>query len=403
MPKNDTKRVLMLVENNSFRKDVRVRQEAQALIQAGYHVSVICPAMCGQSFHEVLNGVNIYCYPTPYQGRGFLSYAFEYGYSLLAMFFLTIYLYIREDFHIIHAANPPDTAVFIAAFYKLFRKKFVFDHHDLAPEIYKVRFGDQKKVDRLVYQILVYLEKLSCKVADHVIATNQSYKFIEMERDRISSERITIVRNGPDLDRLKPVAPISELQQLGRTVIVYLGIMGFQDGVDHLLNALYLLAGDLGRTDFFCVIAGGGDALPSLKIQAEQLGLNNFVMFTDFVESEDVSKYISTAEICVAPEPSNALNDHSTIIKISEYMALGKPIVAFDLPEHRITAQDSALFAQPNDDLDFARKIAALMDDPEQCKRMGLSGRERVEKELAWSHQTIYLLEAYKKIINTKL
>jgi glycosyltransferase involved in cell wall biosynthesis len=401
--KKDIKRILMLVENNPFRRDVRVRQEAQALIYAGYQVSVICPAASGQSFHEVFNGVDIYCYPSPYQGKGFLSYIFEYSYSLLSMFFLTMYLYVCRGFDIIHAANPPDTAVFIAVFYKLLGKQFIFDHHDLAPEVFKVRFDTEKKLNHFIYQILIYMEYLSCMFADHVIATNQSFKLLEMERDNVPGERITIVRNGPDLDRLRLVDPISEIQQKGKTIIVYLGIMGFQDGVDHLLKALYHLVNDLARNDFYCVIAGGGDALPSLKLQTEQLGLIDFVMFTDFIEPENVFKYISTAEICVAPEPSNLLNDRLTVIKISEYMALGKPIVAFDLPEHRVTAQDAALFACPGDDLDFAQKIVTLIDDPEQCKKMGQVGRERIEKELAWSYQKKYLLEAYEKVIKAKV
>ena len=293
--KYNVKRIIMLVENNSFRRDVRVRQEAQALIRAGHHVSVICPGTKGQPGHEVFNEVNIYYYPSPYQGKGFLSYIFEYGYSLVAMFLLTIRIHIREGFDIIHAANPPDTTFFIAAFYKIFGKQFIFDHHDLAPEIFKVRFGTQRKIKLLVYLVLIYLENLSCKLADHIIATNQSFKLIEMERGKVPSEKITIVRNGPDLDRLKPTDPISEIKQIGKTVIVYLGIMGFQDGVDRLLNALYLLFNKLERKDFLCGIAGGGDALPSLKTQADLL------MFTDFIEPEKVSNYISTAEICVAP------------------------------------------------------------------------------------------------------
>lgn len=396
--KNYQIRVLMLVENNTYLKDIRVFQEANALYKAGYQVSVICQSNPGHPLHEKLGDINVLAYPSVPSKGGFLSYLFEYSYSLIAMFILSFIVLCKPGFDIIHAANPPDTAVMIAAFYKLFGKQFIFDHHDLAPEIYKVRFGDQKKANRMVYQILLLLEKLSCQLADHIITTNQSYKLIEIERNQIQFDRITIVRNGPALDRLKLVSPIPEIQRMGKIIIVYLGIMGFQDGVDHLINALYLLVNDLARNDFFCVIAGGGDALPSLKIQANQLGLNNFVMFTDFIDPENVSKYISTADICVAPEPSNELNDHSSMIKISEYMALGKPIVAFGLPEHRITAQDSALFAHPGDDFDFAKKIVTLMDNPEQRIRMGQSGRERIENELAWSHQIKYLLEAYKKV-----
>lgn len=403
MQKHKNRRVLMLVENNPFRRDIRVRQEAYTLVQAGYCVSVICPAVQGHPFYKVYQGVHVYSYPFLFQGKGFLGYIFEYGYSLISMLLLTLYVFIREGFDIIHAANPPDTAVFIAVFYKLFGKRFIFDHHDLAPEIFMVRFSNQKKLNKLVYQLLIELERLSCKFADHMIATNQSFKTIEMERHHVPGDRITVVRNGPDLDRLKPVAPLPGIQQPGKTIIVYLGIMGFQDGVENLLNALHLLSNKFNRNDFYCVIAGEGDALPSLKMQAELLGLNKYILFTGFIEPENVSQYISSAEICVAPEPSNSLNDRSTIIKILEYMALSKPIVAFDLPEHRVSAQDAALFASPGNDLEFAQNIITLMDNPLKRNKMGQAGRARIEKELAWSHQRKRLLEAYEKVFRDPL
>lgn len=393
------KHVLMLIENNPLRRDVRVRQEAEALIQAGYRVSVISPGIPGQGFHETFNGIDLYSYPSPYQGRGFVGYAYEYGYSLAVMFALTTFLFFRRGFDVIHAANPPDISVFIGMFFKLFGKKYVFDHHDLSPEIFKVRFGTEKRITLLVYRILLFLERLSCRVADRVVATNQSYKSIEMNRTGIPAEKIAVVRNGPALERLKPVEPSPGLQRAGKTTLVYLGIMGFQDGVDHLLDALHLLVQELKRMDFFCVIAGGGDALPSLKEQTSRLGLDEFVIFTGFVEPDQVAAYISAADICVAPETSSPLNDHSTIIKILEYMALGKPIVAYDLPEHRISAQGAALFAPSGNDLDFARKIAALMDDPIQRDRIGRVGRERIEKELAWTHQARHLVATYADMI----
>jgi glycosyltransferase involved in cell wall biosynthesis len=394
----DQMRVLMLVENNTYLKDVRVIQEATSLTKAGCQVSVICQSNLGRPWREVVDGVNVLMYPSPPSKGSFLAYVWEYGYSLIAMFFLSFFVLWQPGFDVIHAANPPDTAVIIAAFYKLFGKQFIFDHHDLAPEIYKLRFGSQKKTNRLVYQILVYFEKLSCQLADCVVATNQSFKLIEMERDHISGGKITIVRNGPALERFKPEDPILEIQQTGKMIIVYLGIMGFQDGVDHLLGALHNLVNKLGRSDFLCVIAGYGDALPSLKDQANQLGLNDFVLFPGFIEPGNVSRYISTAEICVAPEPSNILNDRSTIIKIMEYMAIGRPIVAYDLPEHRVTAGNAALYARQNDELDFAQKIATLMDDYEKRKELGLIGLDRVKNELAWAYQEKQLLAMYDRL-----
>ncbi len=388
----------MLVENNPFWRDVRVRQEAQSLMDAGYAVSVICPGMTGRKFHEEMSGIHIFTYPPPYQGRGFFGYAFEYGYSLLAMFLVTLNVFAQRGFDIIHAANPPDTAVLIAIFYKLFGKRFVFDHHDLSPEIFSLRFGSKKGAARFIHRILVFLERLSCRVADHVITTNQSYKNIELQRSKIPESAITIVRNGPDLERLRLVEFPPELRRAGKTTIVYLGIIGFQDGVDHLLNILNRLVYELNRRDFFCIIAGDGDALDDLKKQARDLNLDGFVMFAGYIPHESVAKYISAADLCVAPEKPSPINNYSTIIKIMEYMALGKPIVAFDLIEHRYSAQDAALYAEDGKDLDFARKISFLMDNPDQRERMGQQGRARVEEVLAWRHQARALIEAYGKI-----
>jgi len=386
-------RVLMLLENSSYPWDGRVRKEARALAAAGYRVSVICPLSPGQPWREVIDGVHVYRFPAPSAGNGFLGYLWEYGYSIVATFFLSLLVLLREGFDVVHAHNPPDTFVLVAGFYKLLGKCFVYDHHDLAPEMYYARFGGSG--NRLVYHTLVLLEKLSCRFADHVIATNQSYKTVEMQRGHVPEQRITIVRNGPDLDCLQSRESGPDLRQKGKAIIGYVGLMGFQDGVDYLLRALQHLVCDLGRTDFFCVLVGTGDALPSLKSLAEQLDLAEQVLFTGWVEHTEVAHYISVADICVAPEPSNPYNDRSTAVKMMEYMALGKPVVAFDLPEHRVTAQNAAVYAHPNDELDFAEQIAALMDDPERRKKMGQIGRERIDGEFAWPYQERHLLEAY--------
>lgn len=389
-------RVLMLLENNPYPQDPRVRREARSLVVAGYQVSIICPAARGQPWREMLGGVRVYRFPAPPPAHGVLGYLWEYGYSMVATFVISLLVFLRVDFDIVHTHNPPDTFVVIAALYQLLGKRFVYDHHDLAPEMYYARFDG--KGSQLVYHTLVLFERLSCRLADHVIATNESYKMVEMRRGLVPEDCITIVRNGPDLNILRPGEPDADLQQKGKTIIGYVGDMGFHDGVDYLLRALQRLVYDLGRTDFFCVIIGTGDAWADLKVLALQLGIGEYVWFTGYVSDADLIRYLSTADMCVDPDPSNSFTDRSTMIKVMEYMALGKPIVAFDLHEHRVTAQDAAAYVIPNDELSFAQQIVALMDDPERRKKMGQIGRERVEKELAWSYQSKRLLEAYEAL-----
>jgi len=396
MRKSGSKRVLMLVENNAYPRDTRVRLEAEALQRAGYRVSVISPAARGMSWRESRNGICVYRFPMPFDARGFWGYLWEYFYSTAAMFLLSLIVWTREGFDVIHAANPSDTLVFIAAFYKLFGKRFLFDHHDLSPELYDANCGGRG--NRLVYHTLVSLEKLSCRLADHVIATNESYKQSEMERSGVPAERITIVRNGPDLSRLRPALPDPNLCSDGKTRIAYVGEMGIHDGLEYLLRALRHLAYDLQRTNFACVLIGRGSARPELETMKEGLGLGQWVQFTGWISEEDKLRYLSNADICVDPDPWNPFNDRSTMIKIAEYMALGKPIVAFDLRENRYTAQEAALFVHPNDELAFARGLAELMDDPARRKTMGEFGRRRVEAELAWSHSVAHLLSAYRAV-----
>jgi glycosyltransferase involved in cell wall biosynthesis len=321
---------------------------------------------------------------------------------MVAAFLLSLLVFACEGFDVVHAHNPPDTFVFIAALYKLLGKRFVYDHHDLAPEMYYARF--RGKGNRLVYRTLVLLEQLSCRVADHVIATNQSYKSVAEQRGRVPEERITIVRNGPDLQLLRPVEPDPELRQRGKIIIGYAGVIGVQDGVDYLLRALRHLAYDLGRTDFYCVVIGSGEAQAGMQALAHRLGLGERVWFTGWLQDLDGSygRYLSTADICVAPEPSNPYNDRCTMNKIMDYMAVGKPVVAFRLPEHRFSADGAALFVRPNDELEFARALAQLMDDPERRQAMGALGRRRVETELAWCHSVPNLLAAYRAVLTER-
>ena len=389
-------RVLMLLENSAIPQDRRVHKEACTLVAAGYVVTIICPSIEGQPTRETVDGIHVYRFRAPARGDGFVGYLWEYGYSTIAAFLLSLVVFFREGFDVIHAHNPPDLFVLIAMLYRVAGKKFVFDHHDLAPEMYQARF--RSGGNRFVYHALVFFEKLTCRMAHHVIATNESYKKVEMERGNVPEDRITVVRNGPDLDRVQQVPPDPELRKKATTIFGYVGVLGFQDGLDYLLRALRRLIDDLGRDDFYCVIIGRGEALTSLQELATELQLDDHVWFTGRVPVEDLLKYLSTADICLDPDPANPFSDRSTMIKMMEYMALAKPIVAFDLTEHRVTAQDAALYASPNDELDFARQITRLMDDSELRHKMGQLGRERVESKLAWPFQEENLLAAYEKL-----
>jgi glycosyltransferase involved in cell wall biosynthesis len=400
MQRNTGNRVLLAVENKPYPQDTRVYSEAQALHSAGYDVSVISPACRRQPWYEVLEGVRVYRFPASFEARRRWGYVWEYGYSMAAIFLLSALVCLREGFDVLHAANPPDTLVFIASFYKLFGKRFVFDHHDLSPELYCANFAH--KEGDVIYRILLWLERLSCRLADHVIATNESYEKLEVQRAGIRPERITVVRNGPDLTRFARIEPNSDLRQMGKTVIAYAGSIALHDGVDYLIRALGHLAFDLQRRDFVCLVIGKGEFVAELKALTTKLGLDEHVRFLGWLSHSRTLECLSAADICVDPDPSNHYNDRSTMIKIGEYMALGKPIVAFDLVENRFTAQEAALFVSGNDEMQFARGIAQLMDDPLRRQAMGQFGRQRVEKELAWSYSVPRLLSVYGSLLRSR-
>lgn len=389
-------RILMLLENNSYPEDGRVRREARALTDAGHRVTVISPNKHRRPWKETVDGVFVYRYPMPPQGQGVLGYVVEYGYSLVASFLLSMVAFAQRGFDVIHAHNPFDLYVLIALFYRPLGKRFVFDHHDLSPEMYYARFGGTG--NRFLFRVLVFFEKLSCRTADHVISTNHSYKEMAITRSGVPEQRITVVRNGPDLQRLRLVGPDPELKGKAKTILAYIGEMGFQDGIDHLLRSLHCLLHDLGRTDFYAVLIGGGDAHASMQVLKTELGLDDHVWFTGVISDADVIRYLSTADICLDPDPSNPFTDRCTMIKMTEYMTLSKPIVAFDLPEHRVTAEEAALYAKPNEELDFARNIVALMDDPARRDQMGKIGRRRIETRLAWPFQIPNLLSVYTSL-----
>jgi glycosyltransferase involved in cell wall biosynthesis len=388
----DPTRVLLLVENNAYPFDVRVRREAVALFDAGYAVTVIAPRAPGQAFSECVDGVEVLRFPAPPGGSGVLGYAFEFAYATAAMLVLAIWVSLRRGFDVIHAANPPDTLFVIGAVFKPFGKKFVFDQHDLSPQTYLSRFKEARP--NAVFRALAFLERCTFAVADVVIATNESYRQVALERGRKKPEQVFVVRNGPPLTYLA-VEPDAALQQRAKHLIGYIGTMGPQDGVDCWLRSVHHMVFSLGRTDFLAVVIGSGDAAPALHALARELNIEKYVWFTGRISDIDARRYLSTVAVCVQPDPLNPLNDKSTMNKVMEYMALGKPVVAFDLVETRVSAGEAGVFAKPNDELEFARMVCGLLDHPEHAQRMGAAGRERVVNHLSWEHSVPHLLRAY--------
>jgi len=320
----------------------------------------------------------------------------EYVYFTAGCLAGSCYVAVKHGFDVVHAHNPPDTLFVVGALHKLFGKKFVFDHHDLSPELYRSRYTT---ANGLVSRALALCERASVRMADVVIATNESYRAIDIQRNGVSPSRVFIVRNGPDLNRVRLTEPDAALRGKARVLLGYLGAMNPQDGVDYMLRALRHLRYELHRSDFHAVAIGNGDSLESLRSLSTELGLADCVTFTGFIPDEEMVRLLSTVDICLDPNPSNPLNDVSTWIKVMEYMAMGKPVVSFDLKETRYSAGDAAAYVTPNDESAFARAVAELMDDPERRSRMAQIGRERIQSELGWHVTSRNLLRAYETLL----
>ena len=385
-------RILILVENLPSPFDRRVWQEATTLRGAGHEVSIICPTGkgCEKKF-ESIDGIDIWRYDLPAEGEGALGYAVEYSAALAWTFFLTVKVLLKKGVDVVHACNPPDLFFLIGGFYKLFGKKFLFDHHDANPELYEAKFGRRD----FFWKLMLWVEKLTFRTADVSIATNESYKRIAIERGGMAPERVFVVRSGPSLERLK-VVPADEKLKKGRKHLVgYVGVMGRQEGIDLLLESIHFIVKKMKRTDIQFGLVGGGTSLQEMRDLAVALGVDDYVSFTGRVPDAELLAMLNTADVCVNPDVANEMNDISTMNKIMEYMALGKPIVQFDLTEGRFSAQQASLYAKRNDPVDFANKIVELIDDPERRTAMGAFGRSRVENELEWRYEAPKLLAAY--------
>jgi glycosyltransferase involved in cell wall biosynthesis len=396
-PPKTPKAVLIIVENLPVPFDRRVWQEATALRQAGYTVSVICPRGKGHDLsEEVIEGINIYRHSLPIEASSGAGYLLEYSAALFWEFILSLKVLRRHGFDVIHACNPPDLIYLIAAFYKvLLRKKFIFDQHDLNPELYEVKFGKRG----FFHTLLSHFERRTFHWADASIATNQTFKAIAVERGGMSPDRVWIVKSYPDLARFKRVEPSAELRGNFPHMVGYVGIIAEQDGVDLLVKAMAHIVQHHRRNDVCCVIIGDGPALGGLKALATSLNVDHQVRFTGYLRGEALMTALSSMDIGVIPDPPNPCNNKLSMNKVFEYMSLGLPFVQFDLPQSRSEAGAAALVAAESTPEALAAVMLQLLDDPAARQRMSLTGREVAQRDFQWANEKQALLAAYAHVV----
>lgn len=391
-------RILVLVENLSVPFDRRVWQESRALVDAGHDVVVICPRGGKQDTESeaVIEGVRILRYPLRTATGGPAGYVREYGLAMWHTLRLALRVRREGPVDVVHACNPPDLLFLVALPLKLGGTRFVFDHHDLVPELFLSRFPGRGTT---LHRVALLLERLTFAAADGVISTNESYRKVAIQRGRMRPERVSVVRSAPDLARFERRRPDAELRRGKRHLAAYLGVMGPQDGVDYALRALAHLHHNLGRDDLHTIFMGTGDAFDEMVTLSDRLGLSEHVEFTGRVPDEFVQQCLSTADVCLSPDPKNPLNDVSTMNKVVEYMAMGRPLVSFDLVEARVSAAGAAVYAPANDERAFAQLVDELLRDPQRRERMGELGRARVEQALSWDVSRRELISFYDGLL----
>ena len=389
--------VLIVVENLPLPFDRRVWQEARTLKAAGAQVSIICPTGKGyEKRFEVIEGIEIHRHPLPLEAKGAIGFLAEYGAALFWETLLAWKIHAKRRIDVIQGCNPPDLIFLVALPFKLLGVRYIFDHHDINPELYEAKFGKRG----FFWQLMVLFEKLTFKAADVSIATNHSYRKIAIERGGMAPERVHVVRSGPDLSKLKRVAPVESWKNGRAHMVGYVGVMGEQEGIDLLIDAVDHLVRQMGREDIQFVLVGGGPALAELKEMTAARGLGDYITFTGRAPDADLFEVLSTMDLGVNPDRVNAMNDKSTMNKIMEYMSYAKPMVQFEVTEGRYSAANASLYARANDPIDLAAKIAELIDAPDRAREMGRFGLERIVTELNWQHQIDPLLAAYRQALD---
>jgi glycosyltransferase involved in cell wall biosynthesis len=394
-------RVVFLIENVSLLRDRRVRQEAAALASAGCEVSVVCPRLKTEPRLSVFaEGARVYSYLQPWQGTGLLTYALEYGWSLLATTFLVLVIGLRNGLDVLHAANPPDLFFLLAIPLRWLGKKFVYDQHDLSPDIFTTKFGGHL---RRLHRLLLFLERCSYGLADLVIVTNQSFHRLAITRGGCPAAKIVVVRNGPDLQRFECGPAKARLKRGAAFLAVYAGIMGTKAGVDRVIRAARHIVHERGRKDVHFALVGDGDCRLALQELARSLQVEPYVFFPGFVGDDELLAWLSAADVCLAPDPPIPVNQFCTSTKMMEYMSCGKATVCFDLTEARYSAGDAAVYVKEDDPSQFGDAILETLGDAVRRRRMGQAGVQRVRQELQWENSRRRLLEAYRRLTGAAL
>lgn len=387
------RKILIIVENLPVPFDTRVWQEATTLVENGYTVSVICPKGKGyEKEEEVLAGVHIYRHDLKTEGSGFVGYVKEYGSALYHEIRLAKKIYKEIGFDVIHGCNPPDDIYMVAKHFRKYGVRYVFDHHDICPELFEAKFGKRG----LLYKSQLWLERQTYRHAAFAFVTNESYKKIAIERGGMAPAKVYVLRSGPKLERLRIQEPKPELKKGRKYMVGYLGVIGKQEGIPYLLEAARYIRNELHRDDICYGIVGGGTSLEELKTLSVSMGIDDIVTFTGRAPDDVMLDYLNTADICVNPDEYNPMNDKSTMNKVLEYMALGKPIVQFDLTEGKYSAKEASVYANPNDAVDMGKKIVELLDNPQKRQEMSAYGRKRIVEELSWEHTSKALLAGYE-------
>jgi glycosyltransferase involved in cell wall biosynthesis len=393
-------RVLILVENLPVPFDRRVWEEATALMKAGYTVSVICPKGKGHdSPHETINGIHIYRHNLPFEAQGALGYLLEYSTALFWQLILSFKVRRQHGVDVIQACNPPDLMFLIAAIHKLlFGTRFIFDHHDLAPELFEVKFGKKG----FLHKVMLACERATFRLADASIATNETFRDIAIRRGGMSPDRVKIVRSYPDLERFRRVGPEPGVKKGFKYLVGYVGIMGNQDGIDLLVKAMSIIVHDKQRTDIGCLIIGDGPELENLKAQAKAEKVDDFVAFAGYVSGEPLLAKLSALDLGVIPDPSNAFNDNLSMNKVFEYMALGLPFVQFNLQQSAREAGEAAMILPHSTAEYLADGILELLADPERRQKMSAYGLQKAQRDFHWESQVPHLLDAYRTALSAR-
>ncbi len=386
-------RVLMVIENDGVPEDRRVWDECRTLSAAGWDVVVVCPETrhADRPATEVIEGIEVRRYQLR-PAESTLGYFREYSQALWQTWRLVRGLQRERPFDVVHLSNPPDFMYLAVRAPRAAGARLIFDHHDLMPELFRSRFSRAG----LPHRVLREIERRALRAADVVISTNESYRRIAIDRGGVAPQNVFVVRNGPDLERFVPVAPDPSLRRGRRHLIAYLGVMGPQDGIDHALYALAELR-RLRADDWHAVFIGDGELLDAMQALAAELGLSEMVEFAGWRGDDDIRRMLSTADVCLAPDPPSPLNDASTMVKIPEYMAMGGPIASYRLPETRHSAGDAAAYAATAEPASLGRCVHELLEDPERRRRMRSVGKARVTG-LSWQRSAATLLNAYNRV-----